>query len=126
MSRSQKAETRSNRSNCRIRNSSSKHLEIVRDVKEDFALHCLGLRHIPQIDFGKCRQGGYIRVLPRKHHESRRRTFPLHGTHDKSLQSIMKCDDETRKDLHDGVMMFNGTDALQGIGERMTKDRNAT
>ena len=84
-----------------------------------------GCDTILKIDFGKCRQGEHIRVPPRKHHHSRRRTFPLHGTHDKSLQSIMKCDDDIRKDLHDGVMLFHGTDALQGIGERMTKDRNA-
>ena len=37
----------------------------------------------------------------------------------------MKCDVDIREDLHDGVMMFNGTDALQWIGERMTKDQNA-
>ena len=37
----------------------------------------------------------------------------------------MKRDDDTRKDLHDGVVLFVGTDALQGTGERMTKDRNA-
>ena len=30
-------------SNCRIRSSSSEHREIARDVKEDVALHCLGL-----------------------------------------------------------------------------------
>ena len=77
------------------------------------------------IDFGKCRQGEHKRVPPRKLHQSRRRTFPLHGTHDKSLQSITKYDDDIRKDLHDGVMLFNGTDARQGTGERMTKDRNA-
>ena len=66
-----------------------------------------------------------MRVHPRRHHHSRRRTPPLHGTHDKSLQSITKCDDGTCKDLHDSVMLFNGTDELQGIGERMMKDRNA-
>ena len=62
---------------------------------------------------------------PRKHHHCRRRTYPSHGTHDKSVQSIMKCDDDMRKDLHGSVMLFNGTDALQGIGERMTKDQDA-
>ena len=49
----------------------------------------------------------------------------MHGTHDKFLQSIMKCDDDIRKDLHDGVMLFNDTDALEGISERMTKDQHA-
>ena len=66
-----------------------------------------------------------MRARPRKHHQSRRRTFPLHGTHDKSLQSIMLCEDDIHESLHDGVMSFNDTDALQGIGERMIKDRNA-
>ena len=98
--------------------------QIVRDVKEDVALHCFGLRHIAQIDFGKFRQGEHIRVPPRIHHHCRRRTFPSHRTYDKSFQSIMKCDDIC-KDLHGSVMLFTGTDALQGIGERMTKDQNA-
>ena len=84
-----------------------------------------GYDTILKIDFGKYRQGERIQLRPRRHHHSRRRTFPLHGTHDKSLQSIMKCDDDIRKDLHDGVMLFHGTDALQRIGERMTKNRNA-
>ena len=52
-------------------------------------------------------------------------TFLLHGTHDKSVQSIMKCYDDTHENLHDSVMSFNDTDALQGIGERMRKVRNA-
>ena len=92
-SRSQPAETRSNRSNCRIRSNSSGHREVARDVKEIVALHC-----------------------------SRRRTSPLHN---KSSQSTMKCDDGIHENLHDGVMSFNDTDALQGIGERMMKDQNA-
>ena len=66
-----------------------------------------------------------MRASPRTHHQSRRRTFRLHGTHDKSSQSIMKCDDNTHENLHDGVMLFNDTGALQGIGERMVKDQNA-
>ena len=37
----------------------------------------------------------------------------------------MKCGDDTHENLHDGVMSFNDTDALQGIGERMMKDRHA-
>ena len=37
----------------------------------------------------------------------------------------MKCDDDIHENLHDGVMSFDDTDALQGIGERMMKDRNA-
>ena len=37
----------------------------------------------------------------------------------------MKCDDGTHKELHDSVMLFNGTDALKGISERMTKDQYA-
>ena len=43
----------------------------------------------------------------------------------KSLQSIMECYDDIHKNLHDDVMSFNDADALQGIGERMTKDWNA-
>ena len=66
-----------------------------------------------------------MRVHPRKHLHSRRRTLPLHRTHEKSFQSITKCDDGICKDLHDSVMLFNGTDAPQGIGERMMKDWNA-
>ena len=68
--------------------------EIVRDVKKDVALHCFGLRHIAQIDFGKLRQGEHIRVPPQIHHHCRRRSFPSHSTYDKSFQSIMKCDDD--------------------------------
>ena len=48
--------------------------------------------------------------------------FLLHGTHDKPLQSIMKCDDDMHENLHDGVMSFNDTDAPQGL--RMMKDQN--
>ena len=33
----------------------------------------------------------------------------------------MKCDDDIREDLHDGVMLFNGTDALQGIDGMRSK-----
>ena len=36
----------------------------------------------------------------------------------------MKCDDGIRKELHDSVMLFNGTDALKGISERVTKHRS--
>ena len=124
VSRSQPVETRSNRSSCRVRSSSSEHREVARDVKEDVAPHCLGLRHIAQIDFGKCRQGEYIRVLPRKHHQSRRRTFPLHGTHDKSLQSIMKCYDDIHENLHDDVMSF--TDTASNGERRSQRGRKAS
>ena len=62
----------------------------------------------------------HMRVHPRKHHHSWRRTLPLHGTHDKSLQSIMRCHDDIHKNLHDGLMLFDDTDALKGIIERMT------
>ena len=51
------------------------------------------------MDFGKFRQGEYVRVLPRKRRHSRHRTSPLHGTRDKSLQSITHYDDDIRKDL---------------------------
>ena len=37
----------------------------------------------------------------------------------------MKCDGDIHDNLHDGVMSFNDTDALQGFGERMIKDRTA-
>ena len=30
------------------------------------------------------------------------------------LHNIMKCDDGIRKELHDSVMLFDGTDALRG------------
>ena len=56
---------------------------------------------------------------------SRRRKFLLHGTRDKSLQSIVKCYEDVHKNLHDGFMSPNDADALPGIGERMMKDRNA-
>ena len=93
MSRHQPTEICSNRSSCRIRSSRSKHREIARDAKEDVALHYLSFETSPKIDFGKFRQGEYVRVPPRKRHRSRHRTSPLHGTHDTSSQSI-------RKDLH--------------------------
>ena len=83
------------------------------------------LQDSQQRDFRKFSQGEHMRVHPRQHHHSRRRTLPLHGAHDKSLQSIMKCDDDIHENFHDGVMSFNDTDALQGIGERTMKDRNA-
>ena len=53
------------------------------------------------------------------------RTFPLHGNHDKSSQSITKCYDDIHNNLHDDVMSPNDADAVQGIGERMMKDQNA-
>ena len=114
MSRSQPAESRSNRSNCRIRSSGSTHREI--------ALDCDTLLRSTSEKFS---QGEHMRVHPRKHHHSRRRTLPLHGTHDKSLQSIMKCYDDIHQNLHDGVMSPNDADALRGTGERMMKVRNA-
>ena len=51
--------------------------------------------------------------------------FHSHRTREKVLQNIMKCDDGTRNELHDSVMLSNGTDALKGISERMTKDQHA-
>ena len=54
----------------------------------------------------KVQTGRHIRARPPKHHQRRRRTFPLHGTHDKSSKSIMKCDD-FHENLHDGVMSFS-------------------
>ena len=103
MSRHQSAGVCSNRSSCRIRSSRSKHRKVAWDIGEDAALRCLGFDTSPKVNFGKCRQGEYIRASLRKRHHSRRRTIPLHGTHDKSLQSIMKCYDETRRDLHVGA-----------------------
>ena len=76
-------------------------------------------------DFRNFSQGEHMRVHPRKQNRSRHRTLPLHGTHDKSSQSIMKCYDDIHKDLHDGFMSPNDADALQENGERMMKDRNA-
>ena len=68
--------------------------------------HCSRLGHRAQIDFGKFRQGEYLRVPRRQHHHCRRRTFPLCGgvlqpnfigkeasrIHDTSFQSTVKCD----------------------------------
>ena len=113
MYRSQPAESRSNKK--QLQDSQQRQYE---------SGDCFGLRHIAQIDFGKFSQGEHMRVHPRKHH-SRRRTLPLHGTHDKSLQSIMKCYDDSHQNLHDGGMSPNDADAPQGIGERMMKDRSA-
>ena len=49
----------------------------------------------------------------------------MHGNHDSSLQSVMKCNDDIHKNLHDDVMSLNDADALQGLGERMMKDQSA-
>ena len=98
MSRSQPAVTRSNR---KIRSGGSEHREI--------ALHCLGLQPTAQIDFGRYRRGENVRDHPRKQHQSRNQTFPLHRTRDKLIQNIMKCDDGIRKDLHEcHVVQWHG------------------
>ena len=47
------------------------------------------------------------------------------GIRDKSLQNIMKFDDDARKDPSAGVMLLDGTAMIQGIGEHTVKDRNA-
>ena len=49
----------------------------------------------------------------------------LRRTRDMFIQNIMKCYDGIRKELQDDAMLFNGTDALKGISERMTKDQYA-
>ena len=33
----------------------------------------------------------------------------------------MKCNDDIHENVHEGVMSFNDTDALQGIGECMMR-----
>ena len=73
----------------------------------------------------KVQTGEHVRALPRKHHQSWRRTFALHRHHDKSLQSITKYYDDIHKNLQDDVMSFNDAVALPWIGERMMKDQNA-
>ena len=133
MSRSQPAETHSNRSNCRIRSSGPgvqrSVCRLPREALERLfgmskrMLLCIALdcdTLLKSTSESSDRENTY-EFPPRKHHHCRRRTFPSHRTCDKSFQSIMKCDD----DICTAVSCCNGTDALQGIGERMTKDQNA-
>ena len=47
------------------------------------------------------------------------------GIHDTTVQSIMKCVVDSRKDLHAIVVLSGGSTLFQGIGERMTKEFNA-
>merc|ERR1712061_380608 len=47
------------------------------------------------------------------------------GVHDTTIQSIMKCDVDIRKDLYSNVLLSGGTTMFAGIGERMTKELTA-
>jgi len=46
------------------------------------------------------------------------------GIHNTTLQSIMKCDVDIRKDLYANVVLSGGT-TCTGIGERMTQELTA-
>merc|ERR1740121_155452 len=47
------------------------------------------------------------------------------GIQDLTLQSIMKCDADIRKDLYANVVLSGGTTMFAGIGERRTKELTA-
>ncbi|KAL9302519.1 putative Actin family [Arabidopsis thaliana] len=47
------------------------------------------------------------------------------GIHEKTYNSIMKCDDDIRKDLYGNIVLSGGTTMFRGIEERMTKEINA-
>lgn len=44
------------------------------------------------------------------------------GIHEKTFQSIMKCDVDIRKDLYLNVVLSGGTTMFEGIAERLTKE----
>jgi actin-related protein len=44
------------------------------------------------------------------------------GVHEKTFQSIMKCDVDIRKDLYLNVVLSGGTTMFNGIAERMNKE----
>lgn len=47
------------------------------------------------------------------------------GVHEKTFNSIMKCDVDIRKDLYSNVVLSGGTTMYEGIGERITKELTA-
>ena len=47
------------------------------------------------------------------------------GIHDTSFQNVMKCDVDTRKDLHHNVVLARSTTIFRGMVERMTNELTA-
>ena len=73
------------------------------------------------------RTSGNCSTLPKSTSEStdKENTYEIIRGNNFRVGNIMKCDDDICKDLHDNVMVVNGTDALQGTSERVTKNQNA-
>ena len=44
------------------------------------------------------------------------------GIYETNFQSIMKCDVDIRKDLHENVSLTGGATMFQGIGEGIMKE----
>jgi len=44
------------------------------------------------------------------------------GIHDTMFQTIMKCDEEIRKDLYSNIVLAGGSTLFPGIAERLTKE----
>jgi len=81
--------------------------EIVRDVKEKLAYIAL--------DFDtEMKEAGES--------SDKEKTYELHDT---TVQSIMKCVVDIRKDLYGNIVLSGGTTMFAGIGERMTKELTA-
>jgi len=47
------------------------------------------------------------------------------GIHDKAYNSIMRCDDDIRKDLFANIVLSGGSTMFPGIAERMSKEITA-
>jgi actin len=47
------------------------------------------------------------------------------GIHDTTFNSIMKCDEDIRKDLFNNIVLAGGTTMFPGIRERMSKEITA-
>jgi len=47
------------------------------------------------------------------------------GIHDKTFQSIQKCDVDVRREMYCNIVLSGGTTMFEGIGERMTKEMTA-
>ena len=123
MSRHQPAEICSNRSSCRIRSSRSKHREI-----EDVALHYQSFDTSPKLTSESSDRENTSSSAETSSQWNR--TSPLHGTHDKSLQSTMNYDDDIRKDLHVEARGLRETaqkhgDACSGWPVSVTPQRRA-
>ena len=90
MSRHQSVEICSNRSSCRIRGSRSKHREIVRDAKEDAALHCLRVTIQYSNQLWKVLTGRTHTIWSTEtSSQSALCALPLDRSHDKFLFNIM-------------------------------------